>query len=129
VLIGHLLVHKIATSAQARSRYTFVNRPICQHLSIDYVSLVGRDNAAKPALYPVRNSKNPSRRRKQLAGPEQHPGDPADLPISQRDSENRRGGTWTNRWGICSTSDPFRMIRIRCVTPAGLGKLCDAAGR
>ena len=70
-----------------RSRYAFVNRPICQHLSIDYVSLSGRKNGSKSARWPVSNSWNPSHRRKQPAGLEEHLGDPADPPISQRGSE------------------------------------------
>jgi len=116
-------------SALVRSRYTFVNRPICQHLSIDYVSLSGPGNAAKPALWPVSNFRNPSHRRKQPAGLEEHPGEPADLPISQRDSEKPPWRNLDQLLGHLVYPWSFLAIRIRCVTPAELGKLCDAAGR
>jgi len=77
----------------------------------------------------MRNSVNPSHRRKQPAGLEEHPGDPADLPISQRDSEKPPWRNLNQSLGHRVYPRSFLAIRIWCVTPARLGKLCDAAGR
>src|SRR5271165_2362912 len=37
-IIAAFMLHEIAMSRLARSLHTFANRPVCQHLSIDYVA-------------------------------------------------------------------------------------------